>query len=122
MRVIMSAVRIAIAVAVVNGALRTALVYWSYYQFQDAAQQMAILGWKSSPEVLRSTAFDKANNLLIPIAEDQIVVTRDGPKTLISANYEHPVEYFPNRTYPLKLAFRVEGVNLSVDSVIEQTR
>lgn len=117
MHVFMSALRIAIAVAVINGVGRTALVYWSHYQFQDAAQQLAILGSRSSPEVLRSGLLDKAAGLLIPIGEDQIVVTRDGAKLYIAAAYENPVEYFPNRHYPLKLSFRVEGVNLDAGAI-----
>lgn len=120
MRFMMSAFRIAIAVAVINGAVRAAAVYWSFYQFEDAAQQLAILGWKSTPDMLRASAFDKALSLLIPITEDQIVVTRDGPKTFIAASYEHPVEYFPNRQYPLKLSFKVQGVNLSGEPVLER--
>lgn len=117
MRLLMSALRIGIAVAVINGAARTAAVYWSFYQFEDAAQQLAIFGYKSSPEILRSSAYAKAAELLIPIHEEQIVVTRDGPKTLIDVAYEHPVEYFPNQTYPLKLSFSVEGRNLTTASL-----
>lgn len=108
-----SALRIAIAVAVINGAARTAAVYWRFYQFEDAAQQLAIFGHSSSPDILRSSAYAKAAALLIPIQEEQIVVTRDGYRTLINAAYEHPVEYFPNQVYPLKLSFSVEGRNLS---------
>lgn len=114
MRFFKSALRIGIAVAIINGTARTALVYWSYYQFEDAAQQLAVFGWQAPPEVLRSTAFDKASELFIPITEEQIVVTREGPRTMIQASYEHPVEYFPKRTYPLKLSFAVEGRNLVV--------
>ena len=110
---LMSALRIGIAVAIINGAARTAGVYWSFYQFEDAAQQLAIFGYKAQPEVLRSDAHAKALELLIPITEEQIVVTRDGPKTLINAAYEHPVEYFPNQTYPLKLSFTVEARDMS---------
>jgi hypothetical protein len=117
MRYFMSAVRIGIAVAIINGVGRTALVYWSYFQFQDAAQQLAVLGWQARPEVLKSNALDRAVELLIPITEEQIVVTRNGPKTVIEASYVHPVEYFPNRNYPLKLSFSVEGQNLTTSTV-----
>jgi hypothetical protein len=54
---------------------------------------------------------------MIPIVEEQIVVTRDGSKTLIEAKYEHPVEYFPRQKYPLKLSFTVEGLNLTADAI-----
>jgi hypothetical protein len=113
MRFIMPALRIAIAVAVINGTGRTALVYWNYNQFKDEAQQLARFGADASVDVLRASTFAKAVELLIPITEDQIVVVREGPVTRIQAAYEHPVEYFPHRTYPLKLSFAVEGERLS---------
>ena len=117
MRYLMSGLRIALVVAVINGTARAALVYWSYYQLKDAAQQLAVFGWQAPPEVLRSQAFSKANQLFIPITEDQIVVTRNGPITMIEANYEHFVEYFPHRRYPLKLSFSVEGRNITSGSI-----
>ena len=117
MRYLMSAIRIGIAVAIINCAVRTAAVYWTYYQFQDSAQQLAILGYEASPDMLRARAFVRAAELLIPISEDQIVVSRDGTKTTIQASYEHPVEFFPHRLYPLKLSFSVEGQNLSAGAM-----
>ena len=117
MRYLMSGLRIALVVAIINGTARTALVYWSHYQLKDAAQQLAVFGWQAAPEVLRSQAVSRANELFIPITEDQIVVTRNGPVTVIQANYEHRVEYFPNRQYPLQLSFSVEGRNITSGSI-----
>jgi hypothetical protein len=117
MRYLMSVLRIVLVVAIINGTARAALVYWSYYQLKDAAQQLAVFGWQAPTEVLRSQAFSKANELFIPITEDQIVVSRSGPITLIEANYEQFVEYFPNRKYPLKLSFSVEGRNIASGTV-----
>jgi hypothetical protein len=116
MRYFMSVVRIVLVVAIINGTARAALVYWSYYQLKDAAQQLAVFGWQAPTEVLRSQAFSKANELFIPITEDQITVTRKGAVTLIEAEYEHFVEYFPHRQYPLKLSFSVEGRNITSSS------
>jgi hypothetical protein len=117
MRYLISALRIAVVVAVINGTARTALVYWSYYQLKDAAQQLAVFGWQAPPEVLRSQAVSRANELFIPISEEQIVVTRDGPITSIRASYEQPVEYFPHQKYPLKLSFSVEGRNIASGTI-----
>jgi hypothetical protein len=113
MRFFMSALRIGIAVAIVNGAVRAGAVYWSFYQLEDAAQQLALFGWQTSPEVLQNATLARAGELQIPITEDQIKVTRDDSKTLIAASYVHPFEYFPNQTYPLKLSFSVEARNLT---------
>jgi hypothetical protein len=113
MRVFMSALRIGIAVALINAVARTALVYWSFYQFEDAAQQLAIFGWNAAPETLRSTVAVKALEFQVPITPEEIDVTREGPITVISANYKHVIEYFPRQKYPLQMSFRVEGRNLS---------
>lgn len=117
MRFFMSALRIGIAVAIINGAVRAGAVYWSFYQFEDAAQQLALFGWQTPPEVLQNATLARAAELQIPITEDQITVTREGSQTLIQAAYEHPLEYFPNRKYPLKLSFKVEGRNLTSSAV-----
>lgn len=117
MRFFLAAVRIGIAVAVINAAFRTAVVYWSHYQFKDEAQQLALFGWQTSPDVLHHIAVAKAAELQIPVAEDQVVVTRDGAVTVIQASYQHPLEYFPNHKYPLKLSFSVEGRNLTASTV-----
>lgn len=117
MHFFMSVLRIAIAVAVVNGAARTASVYWSFYQLKDHAQQMAIFGWQTPTEVIHTTVMAKAGELRLPVTEEQLRVTRDGPVTMIEANYVQPVEYFPHREYPLKLSFNVEGRNLTANTV-----
>jgi hypothetical protein len=106
-------VRIGIAVAIINGTARTAGVYWTFYQFEDAAQQLALFGKDTPVDVLYENVVAKAGELQVPIAAEQINVSREGLVTTIQANYQHPVEYFPRRTYPLKLSFSVEGRALS---------
>jgi hypothetical protein len=113
MRLLMPALRIAIAVAIINATGRTALVYWSYQKFKDEAQQLARFGADASTDILHANAFAKAVELMIPISEEQIVVTRDGTRTSIQASYQHPVEYFPHRRYPLKLSFNVDGEKMA---------
>jgi hypothetical protein len=113
MRYLKSALRIGLAVALINATARTALVYWTYHQFDDAAKQLAIFGWQTPPDVLRVTLLAKAGELQVPISEEQITVVRDGAVTLIEANYEQAVEYFPKRRYPLKFSVKAEGRNLA---------
>lgn len=112
MRVVFSAIKVLLAVAVLNGAARVGLVYWNFYQFKDQAQQAALFGSQTPTDVLHNTVIAEAGRLLIPIADDEITVTREGSRTLIQATYVQPVEYFPNRNYPLKLSFSVEGFNV----------
>lgn len=117
MRVILAAVKIGLAVAVVNAMARTGSVYWSHYQLKDEAQQLAVFGYQTPTNVLHNLTVAKAAELQIPVREEAISVTRDGTITVIQASYEHPLEYFPNQTYPLKLSFSVEGRNLTAQAV-----
>jgi len=113
----MTVLKIGIALAVINGTFRAGAVYWNFYQLEDAAQELAIFGSQSAPEALHKATFARASELEVPITEDQISVTREGSKTRIKAEYEHPVEYFPNRKYPLKLSFSVEGLNVMASTI-----
>jgi len=86
--------------------------YWAFYQFKDHAQQAALFGGQTSTDILQHGVLDKANELFLPVTPDDVIVTRTGPRTLIEAHYVQAVEYFPNRQYPLKFAFSVEGFTL----------
>jgi hypothetical protein len=104
--------RIALTVAVLNGVARVGLAYWSFYLFKDHAQQTAIFGGQTPPDVLQYAVLEKAHELLLPVKAEQVVITRSGPRTLIQADYVQPVEYFPSRTYPMKFSFSVEGFTM----------
>lgn len=105
-------IRIALTVAIINAMARVGFAYWSFYQLKDHAQQTALFGGEKPTDVLQAGVLDKANQLLLPVSTDQVVVTRNGPRTAIAANYVQPVEYFPHRLYPMKFSFEVEGFTL----------
>ena len=113
MRYIGALTRIAVTVAIINAAARFGFAYWAFYQFKDNAQQAALFGGQTSTEILQQGVLNKANELFLPIAADQVRVTRTGPRTLIEASYVQPVEYFPHQQYPMKLSFAVEGFTLA---------
>ncbi len=112
MRLITAALRVALAVAVVNAVARVGFAYWAHYQLRDSAEQTAVFGAKEPTWALHASVLDKANELFLPLAEDQVTVTRDGFKTTIEANYVQSIEYFPKRTYPMPFSFSVEGVRV----------
>jgi hypothetical protein len=112
MNLIFTALRIGLAVAVINGAARTAMAYWTFYELKDHAQQTAIFGGRMTPDVLRNTVLAKAGELHIPVTEEQVDVRRESHKTIIAASYEQSVEYFPRRTWPVTFSFQVEGFTI----------
>jgi hypothetical protein len=113
MRLVNSLVRVAIAVAFLNASARVGFAYWAFYQLRDDAEQTAIFGAKEPTWALQAAVLDKADELFLPVAEDQVSVTRNGMKTVIEAKYVQPIEYFPNQMYPLEFSFAVEGFSVT---------
>jgi len=107
-------VTFAIVIAIVNASIRGGSAYWKYYQFQDAAQQIAVFGGRTDTNLLRSQVYEKAEKLEVPIEWDGIEVTRNGGRTVIDATYRETVEFLPRFSRELTFAFSVEGV-LSAD-------
>ena len=113
MKYVNAVIRIAITVAIVNATARVGFAYWGFFQLKDHAQQTAVFGAQAPPDVLQTAVLERANELFLPLHAHQVNVTRRGPRTLIEANYELPIEYFPNKRYPMKFSFAVEGFALS---------
>lgn len=113
MHMVSSLLRVALAVAFLNASARVGLAYWAFYQLRDEAEQTAIFGAKEPTWALQAAVLDKADELFLPLDQDQVVVTRNGFKTIIEANYVQPIEYFPNQTYQMAFSFAVEGFRVN---------
>lgn len=114
--------RVALTVAVMNGVARVGFAYWAHFQLKDHAQQTVVFGAQTPTDVLQYAVLEKAHELLLPVTAEQVVITRSGPRTVIRADYEQPVEYFPTKTYPLKFSFAVEGFTVGSGSPIAPRR
>lgn len=112
MRYINAFLRVALTVAIINAMARVGFAYWSFYQFKDHAQQTVVFGGQTPTDVLQYAVLEKAHELFLPVSAEQIIITRSGPRTLIRADYEQPVELFPSRSYPMKFSFSVEGFTM----------
>jgi hypothetical protein len=55
---------------------------------------------------------DKAVALNLPVASENIEVTRNGQVTMATASYTEDVEVFPSFTYPITFHFSVESLKL----------
>ena len=98
-----------VVLVVLNAVLRGGTAYWKFYQFKDATQEMVVFGARTPTSLLHEQVFDKATKLEVPIGSDDIKVTREGSRTVVSASYEQTVEFFPRYTRPLKFSFSVAG-------------
>jgi hypothetical protein len=95
-----------IAVAVYVG-FQVVPPFFANYQFQDAIQNEAVLQSYSnkSEDDIRTTIFKKAQDLNIPIQEDQIMVQRAGGGGSLSISATYTV-HLDLPYYPLDLVFR----------------
>lgn len=103
-------VTFAIVIAVLNASIRGGTAYWKYYQFKDAAHEIALFGGKTDTNTLRSQVHEKATKLEVPIDWDGIEVERDGNRTVIDASYTQAVEFLPRFSRDLTFTFSVEAV------------
>ena len=104
--------KLLIAAAIVNGTARVGMAAARYYQLKDESQELVTFGGTLIPGELQNQILLKAEALQLPLAFDDILVTREGLRTTASAAYTDSVEVFPNYKYPVRFQFKVEGVNM----------
>ena len=106
-------IKLLIAIAIVNGVVRVGLAEAKYYQFKDQSQQLVTFGEDAPVSELQSQLADSAAELELPIASDDIEVTRQGQYTRATASYTQPIEVFPSYIYPMQFQFTVEGIKFA---------
>lgn len=102
-------IKLLIVAAVLNAAARSAVAAWSFYQFKDASQQIALFGSDTPESAIHEQVMEIAVRLGVPVAPEQVTVRREGAVTRIEAAYEQPVELFPNYIRRVPVSFAVEG-------------
>jgi hypothetical protein len=106
-------IKLLIAAAIVNASARVGMAAARYYQLKDESQELVTFGGNVVPGELQNQILLKAEELKLPLAFEDILVTREGLRTTASAAYTDSVEVFPNYKYPMKFQFRVEGINMA---------
>ena len=105
-------IKLLIAAAIVNATARVGMAAARYYQLKDQSQELVTFGGNAVPGELQNEILLKAEELQLPLASDDILVTREGLRTTASAAYTDSVQLFPNYKYPIRFQFKVEGVNM----------
>ena len=104
--------KLLIAVAIMNATARVGYAAARYYQLKDESQELVTFGGHMVPGELQNQILLKAEALELPVAVDDILVTREGLRTTASAVYTDSVELFPSYKYPIRFQFTVEGINM----------
>ena len=114
--------KIVVALIIVNAVFRAGVVAWDYYELRDEAQQLIVFGAGTTIVDLHNRILMKAMELQVPLQSENLIVRRDGQRTFVEARYTHPVEYFPNQTYPAELSFAVDAFSMQPMTADEPTR
>jgi hypothetical protein len=105
-------IKLLITIAILNGLARVGLAVARYYEFKDAAEQLVTFGGDAQLGELQNQMLGKATALNLPVAYENIEVTRNGKVTTATASYTEDVEVFPSFKYPITFHFSVEGLQL----------
>ena len=97
-------------VAVLNAVVRSGSVALTYFQFRDATQELATFSGTTTMAVLREQIMSKAAELKVPIADENLAITREGVRTRVQASYVQPVELCPRYVYPASFSFIVDAL------------
>lgn len=108
----------AIAVTILNAVGHAGMAAWRYFQVKDQAQQLILFGSNVPTADLEYQISQIAEEFDVPIASDDIVVTRQGARTVAEAYFTMPVEVFPRIFWPIDLSFMVESFSLSAPGVV----
>jgi len=104
----------AIVVIILNAIGHTGMAAWRYFQVRDQAQQLIRFGGRTPPAELEYQIAQIAEEFEVPLALEDIVVTRNGPRTIAEAYFTMPIEVFPRIFYPVDLSFMVEAFSVEV--------
>ena len=102
-----------IVVAILNAIGHAGMVAWRHFQVRDQAQQLILFGSATPPAELEQQIAQIAEEFAVPVAPENIVVTRQGQRTVAEASYTIPVELFPRFFYPVDLSFMVEAFTIT---------
>jgi len=106
-------IKLIIAAVVVNAAYRGGSTYLKYYQFKDETQQMILFGQAEQVGDLAKQILGEAAKRDVPLDADDVMVTREGTRTLAEVSYTENVEIFPRYFYPVSFSFNAEAYGVA---------
>jgi hypothetical protein len=102
-------IKIIIALIVIHGAFRIGNVYWNFYRYEDALQQMAQFGERRSDKQLCDEAMTTAANFGVPIAANGLSIRR-GTGALYNCEEGQSTQPTPTTTVLATGRMLIEGV------------
>ena len=102
-------IKLLVAALIVNATARLGLSAWTQYQFRDSVQELVLFGSSESPAELKKEIIEEAADQGVPVADDDVLVDREGMLTTAQATYVDEIELFPRYVYPMTWTFKVDA-------------
>ena len=109
----MNVLKLVIAAAIINAAVRAGYAAVRYYELKDETEQLIRFGTMQTSSQLHDKIVGKAKELDLPVMPDDADVHRDGVRTIARVSYTQTIELFPRYSRPVDLSFQVEAFSLS---------
>jgi hypothetical protein len=100
--------KLIIVAVVLNGAYQGGMSAWKYSQLKDSTHSSLILGEKVPTERLQQGILTRAKELNLPVAAENVIVTRENLRTAVRVSYRDQIELFPGYRYPHDYSFNDE--------------
>jgi len=105
--------KLLLVLAILNAAFRGAQATWDYYQLKDDAEQVVVFGQNTPTGELHAQILAKATEAGVPLQPENLTVERMGNRTVATAVYTQPIEFFPSVVRPVTFSFTVNGMNVT---------
>jgi hypothetical protein len=102
-------IKLLVAALIVNATARLGLSAWTQYQFRDSVQELVLFGSTETPAELKKEIIEEAADQGVPVADDDVLVDREGMLTTAQATYVDEIELFPRYVYPMTWTFKVDA-------------
>jgi len=112
-------IKLLIAAIVLNALARAGLAASRHYQFTDAAQQVIVFGSRLRIDELHHEIMARAAELELTVDPADLIVRRDGLRTIVEGSYTQAIELFPNYRYPHTFTVDVEARGLNASTADE---
>ena len=100
--------KLLVVCAIVFGAYRAGMAEYRFSQLKDSTHSMLVLGVETPTEDLQQQILKRATDLALPVAAENVEVTREGVRTMAKVSFRQEVEVFPGFTYPREYSFSDE--------------
>ena len=106
-------IKLLVAAAIVYASWKCGNAYFRFYQLKDAAQDAALFGAGKSPDEIRNSVFEVANNLNLPVDPDKIAVRRTPNHTYVTTSYIEKIEILPSFFYPWEFKLNIDVLTMT---------